>query len=60
MMYVLAWRNAYAITRGLFGCLCLELRSNEGNVHQNNTQVGINSSSHEYMHFLFPTRITNP
>ena len=39
IMYVLAWRTVYALTRGLFWCLFPELRSNEGNKHQNNTRV---------------------
>ena len=39
IMYVLAWRTVYAITRVLFWCLFTELRGNEGNKHQNNTRV---------------------
>ena len=39
IMYVLAWRNTYALTRGLFWCLFPELRSNDGNKHQNSTRV---------------------
>ena len=41
IMYVLAWRTVYnyALTGGLFWCLFPELRSNEGNKHQNNTRV---------------------
>ena len=39
IMYVLVWWTVYALTRGLFWCLFLELRSNKGNKHQNNTRV---------------------
>ena len=39
IMYVLAWRTVHALTRGLFWCLFPELRSNEGNKHQNNTRA---------------------
>ena len=39
IMCVLAWRNVYALTRGLFWCLFPELRSNQRNIHQNNTRV---------------------
>ena len=40
-MYVLKWRTVYALTRLLFWCLFPELRSNEGNKHQNN--IGVKS-----------------
>ena len=39
IMYVLVWQTVYALKRGLFWCLFPELRSNEGNKHQNNTRV---------------------
>ena len=39
IIYVLEWQIAYALTRGLFWCLFPKLHSNEGNKHQNNTQV---------------------
>ena len=36
---VLKWRTVSVLTRGLFWCLFPELRSNDGNKHQNNTRV---------------------
>ena len=39
MMYVPMWRTVNALTRVLYWCLFPELRSNEGNKHQNNTRV---------------------
>ena len=41
IMYWLGWRTIYAFTRGLFWSLFPKLRSNEGNIHQNNTWVGV-------------------
>ena len=38
-VHVLEWRTVSALTRVLFWCLFPELRSNEGNKHQNNTRV---------------------
>ena len=35
IMYVLAWRTIYALTRVLFWCLCPPLQHNSGNKHQN-------------------------
>ena len=50
---VLEWRTVSAFTRGIFCCLFPELRSNEGNEHQNNTSECINSSSQGYIIFLY-------
>ena len=44
-------------SRGLFWCLFLELRSNEGNKYQNNTRVGTETVRHESTYIiLFLTR----
>ena len=44
-------------TRGLFWCLFPELRSNEGNKHQNNTRVSTEIVRHESTYIiLFLTR----
>ena len=48
IMYVLAWRTVYALTRGLFWCLFPEKRSNEGNKHQ---------ITLEWAHKQFVTRV---
>ena len=48
IMYVLAWRTVYVLTRGLFWCLFPELRSNEGNKHQ---------ITLEWAHKQFVTRV---
>ena len=56
-MYVLEWRIVSALTRGLFWCLFPELRSNEGNKYQNNTQVSAETVRHESTYIiLFLTR----
>ena len=56
-MYVLEWRIVSAPTRGLFWCLFPELRSNEGNKHQNNTRVSAETVRHESTYIiLFLTR----
>ena len=47
VLYVLEWRTAYALARGLFWCLFPELRSSEGNKHQNNTRVSASTIRHE-------------
>ena len=39
IMYVLMWQTVYELTVVLFWCLFQELRSNEGNKHQNNTRM---------------------
>ena len=46
-MYVLEWRTVSALTRELFWCLFPELRSNEGNKHQNNTWVSAETVHHK-------------
>ena len=56
-MYVLAWRTVYALTRGLFWCLFPELRSNEGNKHQNNARRSASTVRHKSTYIiLFLTR----
>ena len=56
-MYALAWRTVYALTRGLFWCLYPELRSSEGNKHQNNTRVSAKTVRHKSTYIiLFLTR----
>ena len=56
-MYVLEWRTVSALTRVLFWCLFPELRSNEGNKHQNNTRVSAETVHHESTYIiLFLTR----
>ena len=47
IMYALPWQTVYALTRGLFWCLFPELHSNEGNKHQNNTQVSALTLRHK-------------
>ena len=59
-MYVLEWQTVYALTRGLFWCLFPELRSNEGNKHQNNTRVSALTVCHESTYILFLTRHNEP
>ena len=51
-MYVLEWRTASVLTRGLFWCLFPELRSNEGNKHQNNTRVSAETVHHESTYII--------
>ena len=56
-MYVLEWRTVPVLTRGLLWCLFLELRSNGGNKHQDNTRVGAETVRHESAYIiLFLTR----
>ena len=56
-MCVLDWWTVSALTRGLFWCLFPELRSNEGNKHQNNAQVSTETVRHESTYIiLFLTR----
>ena len=56
MMYVLEWRTVYALTKWLFWCLFPELRSNEGNKHQNNTRVSTQTVHYKSTyHILFLT-----
>ena len=56
-MYVLEWRTVSVLTKGLIWCLLPELWSNEGNKHQNNTRVSIETVRHESTYIiLFLTR----
>ena len=56
-MYVLEWRIVLALTRGLFWCLFPELRSNEGNKHENDTRVSAETVRHESTYLIvFHTR----
>ena len=56
-MYVLEWRTVSALSRMLFGFLFPELRSNDGNKHQNNTRVSEETVRHESIYIiLFLTR----
>ena len=56
-VHVLEWWTVSALTRGLFWCLFPELRSNEGNKHQNNTRVSTETVRHESTYIiLFLTR----
>ena len=52
IMYLLEWRTASALIRGLFWCLFPELRSNEGNIHQNNTRETLHHDSAYIILFL--------
>ena len=51
-MYVLEWRTVSALTQVLFWCLFPELRSNEGNKHQNNTWVNAETIRHESAYII--------
>ena len=51
-MYVLEWRTVSALTRELFWCLFPELRSNEGNKHQNNTGVSAETVHQESIYII--------
>ena len=56
-MYVLEWRTVSALTRGLFWCLFPELRSNEGNKHENKTRASAETVRREVTYIiLFLTR----
>ena len=46
-MYVLEWQTVSVLTRGLFWCLFPELRSKEGNKHQNNIRMSTEIVCHE-------------
>ena len=48
----LEWRIVSVLTRGLFWCLFPELRSNEGNKYQNNTQVSTETVHHESTYII--------
>ena len=52
IMHGLQCQTIFALTRGLFWCLCPELWSNAGNKHQNNTRVG-HKQSVTTMHTLY-------
>ena len=57
IMYVNEWRTVSALMRRLFWCLFPELRSNEGNEHQNNTWVCTKTVCQESTYItLFLTR----
>ena len=57
IMYELEWQTASTSTRGLFWCLFLELRCNEGNKDQNSTLVSAETVRHESTYIiLFLTR----
>ena len=51
-MYVLEWRTVSGLTRGLFWCLFPELRSREGNKHQNNTGVSTETVCYESTYII--------
>ena len=51
-MYVPEWLTVSTLTRGLFLCLFPELRSNEGNKHQNNTLVSAETVRHECTYII--------
>ena len=51
-MYVLEWRTVSSPTRWLFWCLFPELRSNDGNKHQNNTRVSAETVRHECKYII--------
>ena len=56
-MYVLEWQTVSAVTRELFS-LFPELRSNEGNKHQNNNRVSTETVCHGSTYsILFLTRL---
>ena len=52
IMYVLAWRTVYVLTRVLFWCLSPGLRSNQGNKHQNNTRVSAWTVCHKSTYII--------
>ena len=51
-MYVLHWQTVNVPTKGLFRCLFIELQSNEGNKHQNNTRVGAWTVRHKSIYII--------
>ena len=51
-IYVLERRTVSALTRVLFWCLFPELRSSEGNKHQNNTRVSTEAVRHESTYII--------
>ena len=58
-MYVLEWRIVSALTGGLFWCLFPELRSNEGNKHQNNTRASAETVRHESTYIILSLTLHN-
>ena len=52
IMYVLTWRTVNAVTRVLFWCLFPELRSNDGNKHQNSTRVSALTVRHKSTYII--------
>ena len=57
ILYVLEWRTVYALTKGLYWCLFPELRNNEVNIKQNNTQMSAWTVRHESTYIIkFLTR----
>ena len=51
-MYVLHRQTVNVPTKGLFRCLFIELQSNEGNKHQNNTRVGAWTVRHKSIYII--------
>ena len=51
-MDVFVWRTVSAPARGLFWCLLPELRSNDGNKHQNNTRVSAETFRQESTYIM--------
>ena len=51
-MYVLSWQTVSALTGELFWCLFPELRSNEGNKHQNNPLVSPETVCHSRTYII--------
>ena len=52
-MYVLERRTVSVLTRVLFWYLFPELRSNEGNKHQDNPRVSTGTVGHEGSYIIF-------
>ena len=52
IMYVLSWWTVYVLMRVLFWCLFSELRSNEGDKHQNNTRVSALTVRHKRTYII--------
>ena len=60
-MYMLEWWTVSLLCEGDFLCLFPELRSNEGDYHQDNTRVRAETVLHESAYIiLFLTRHTDP
>ena len=52
IMYEVEWHTVYALTRGLFWCLFVELWSNQGNTHNINTSVSIYIGHHKRTYII--------